>query len=85
LRDIIKQIYIELKQNSSEIMSPIGYYIASEILIETLESVDYLHKQNPPIIHRELKPTNILIAFKTDGRFVKLVDFGLVKLQEFES
>jgi serine/threonine protein kinase len=25
-----------------------------------------------------------LIAFKTDGRFVKLADFGLAKLHEFE-
>jgi hypothetical protein len=84
LRDIIKQINTELNQNSLEIMSPIGYYISSELFIETLESVDYLHKQKPQIIHRDLKPTNILIAFKTDGRFVKLADFGLAKLQESE-
>ncbi len=82
LRDTLQQINIELKQNPSEIMTPIGYYISSELLIETLESVDYLHKLKPPIIHRDLKPTNILIAFKTDGRFVKLADFGLAKLQE---
>jgi alpha-tubulin suppressor-like RCC1 family protein len=84
LRDIIKQLNTELNQNSLEIMSPIGYYISSELFIETLESVDYLHKQKPQIIHRDLKPTNILIAFKTDGRFVKLADFGLAKLQESE-
>jgi serine/threonine-protein kinase len=84
LRDIIKQINTELNQNPFEIMTPVGYYIASELFIETLESVDYLHKQNPKIIHRDLKPTNILIAFKTDGRFVKIADFGLAKLQEFE-
>jgi hypothetical protein len=84
LRDIIKQINTELNQNLLEILSPIGYYIASELLIEILESVDYLHKQKPQIIHRDLKPTNILIAFKTDGRFVKLADFGLAKLQESE-
>jgi alpha-tubulin suppressor-like RCC1 family protein len=84
LRDIIKQSNSELNQNSLEIMSSIGYYISSELFIETLESVDYLHKQKPQIIHRDLKPTNILIAFKTDGRFVKLADFGLAKLQEFE-
>jgi serine/threonine protein kinase len=84
LRDIIKQLNTELNQKPFEIMTAMGYYIASELLIETLESVDYLHKQKPQIIHRDLKPTNILIAFKTDGRFVKLADFGLAKLQESE-
>jgi hypothetical protein len=33
---------------------------------------------------QRLKITNILISFKTDGRFVKLADFGLSKLQECE-
>ncbi len=84
LRDIIKQLNTELNQKPFEIMTSMGYYIASQLLIETLESVDYLHKQKPPIIHRDLKPTNIMIAFKTDGRFVKLADFGLAKLQESE-
>jgi alpha-tubulin suppressor-like RCC1 family protein len=84
LRDIIKQLNTELNQKPFEIMTSMGYYIASQLLFETLESVDYLHKQKPQIIHRDLKPTNILIAFKTDGRFVKLADFGLAKLQESE-
>jgi serine/threonine protein kinase len=53
-------------------------------LIEILESVDYLHKQNPPIIHRDLKPSNILISFGINGRFAKLADFGLAKLHEFD-
>jgi alpha-tubulin suppressor-like RCC1 family protein len=62
LRDIIKQLNIELNQKQSEVLTPIGYYIASELLVEILESVDYLHSQKPPIIHRDLKPTNILIT-----------------------
>jgi serine/threonine protein kinase len=84
LRDILNQINTELKQNPFEIMTPISYYISCELFIETLECVNYLHKQKIPIIHRDLKPTNILIAFKTKGRFVKLADFGLAKLQESE-
>jgi serine/threonine protein kinase len=51
-------------------------------LIEILESVNFLHKQNPPIIHRDLKPSNILINFGNNGRFAKLGDFGLAKLHE---
>jgi serine/threonine-protein kinase len=53
-------------------------------LIEILESVDYLHKQNPPIIHRDLTPSNILIDFGINGRFVKLSDFGLAKFHQIE-
>jgi serine/threonine protein kinase len=84
LAQIIKQINSELYQNHSQVMTRIGYYIASELLIEILESVDYLHKQNPPIIHRDLTPSNILIDFGINGRFVKLSDFGLAKFHQIE-
>jgi hypothetical protein len=60
------------------------FYISSELFIEILECVDYLHKQNPPIIHRDLKPTNILITEGRNGRFVKLCDFGLAVIHEFD-
>ena len=41
------------------------------------EALAYLHGQRPAIIHRDVKPSNILIA--DDGR-VKLADFGLGRL-----
>ncbi len=71
-------------QNSSQTITRIGYYISSELLIEILESVDYLHKQNPPIIDRDLMPSNIQIDFGINGRFVKLSDFGFAKFHEIE-
>jgi serine/threonine protein kinase len=63
-------------------MTPLGYYIASELSIEILESVDYLHKQK--VIHRDLKPNNILITDRMNGRFVKIADFGLATFHEFD-
>jgi serine/threonine protein kinase len=65
-------------------MIPIGYYIASELFKEIVESIDYLHNKSPPIIHRDLKPTNILIANGMSSRFVKLTDFGLATFHEFD-
>ncbi len=42
------------------------------------------HKKNPPIIHIDLKPSNILITLGIEGRFVKLAGFGLEKMYEFD-
>ena len=64
-------------------MTPLGYYISSELFIEILESVDDLHKQN--IIHRDLKPENILLTNGQNGRFIKIADFGLNVFHDFVS
>jgi serine/threonine protein kinase len=55
------------------LMTPLGYYISSELFVELLECVNYLHKHN--IIHRHLKPSKILITYGLDGRFIKLGEF----------
>jgi serine/threonine protein kinase len=41
------------------------------------DALEYLHSQDPPILHRDVKPANIRL---TPGGTLKLVDFGLVKL-----
>ncbi len=62
-------------------MTPLGYYISSQLFKEILEGVDYLHKQK--VIHRDLKPNNVLITDGMNGRFVKIADFGLATIHEF--
>ena len=47
-----------------------------DILVKTLEILAYLHKLNPPVIHRDIKPQNLVRA--ADGH-VSLVDFGGVR------
>ncbi|CAG2171467.1 unnamed protein product [Oppiella nova] len=54
----------------------IEYFIASEIFIELIHGLGYLHSQR--ILHRDLKESNILIDEKgTNGVFCKICDFGL--------
>lgn len=41
-----------------------------------LDALSYLHNQNPPIIHRDIKPQNLRI--RPDGT-IALLDFGIAK------
>jgi serine/threonine protein kinase len=40
-------------------------------------ALTYLHSQDPPVIHRDIKPGNLKL---TPNGLLKLVDFGLVKM-----
>jgi serine/threonine protein kinase/photosystem II stability/assembly factor-like uncharacterized protein len=49
---------------------------AISYMVQVCEAVSYLHRQTPPIIHRDIKPQNIKIT--PDDRAI-LVDFGIAK------
>lgn len=63
---------------------PLSYYVEGgqkfsqrQILIwlrQLCQVLDYLHRQNPPVIHSDIKPSNIMI--RPDGR-VCLIDFNI--------
>ena len=55
---------------------PLDEAQALHYISQVCEAVGYLHRQNPPIIHRDIKPQNIKIT--PDGRAI-LVDFGIAK------
>ncbi len=43
---------------------------------QVLHALEYMHRQNPPIIHRDIKPQNLKLT--PEGQIV-LLDFGLAK------
>jgi serine/threonine-protein kinase len=45
------------------------------------DALDYMHRQDSPILHRDIKPSNLKL---TPSGLIKLVDFGLVKLMASE-
>ena len=53
---------------------PLSFAEAGHILEQLSSALQYAHDQG--IVHRDIKPTNILLQ---DGEYVYLADFGLVK------
>jgi hypothetical protein len=84
IEDVVNELTDDSIFKTTESLTTIGYYIASQIFIEILEGVNYLHKQNPPLIHRDLKPANILLKKSySKGICVKIADFGLIAIHDF--
>jgi len=69
----LRTLLVEAKEKDS-------FLSESEVLNwsnQLSEALIYLHHQNPPIVHRDIKPGNLKL---TPSGVLKLVDFGLVKL-----
>ena len=60
--------------NISKMMGKMTEREAWKLIRDTASALAYLHAMNPPIIHQDIKPANILIG--NDG-YYKLSDFGV--------
>ena len=50
-----------------------------EIMRQVCEGLGLAHRETPPIIHRDIKPQNILVGYDTAGLRARVSDFGLAK------
>ena len=52
---------------------------AVNITSQVCRGLALAHAESPPIVHRDIKPQNILVGFDANGLHVRLSDFGLAK------
>ncbi|CAM6054417.1 unnamed protein product, partial [Sphagnum tenellum] len=66
----------------STMEKPLTWRQRTTIILQVAEGIEYLHdKCSPAIIHRDIKPTNILL---TSNMVAKVADFGISKLRAME-
>jgi len=50
-----------------------------EVTKQVCRGLAVAHRSDPPIVHRDIKPHNVLVGFGAGGVEVRLSDFGLAK------
>jgi eukaryotic-like serine/threonine-protein kinase len=71
LRQIIKQ------------QGPLSPATVSEITNQVCSALQVAHKQD--VVHRDLKPDNIMVNVTISGMYVKVLDFGIAKLRDLSA
>lgn len=52
---------------------------AVDVMRQVSRGLAVAHGESPPIVHRDIKPQNILVGYDQDGIRARLCDFGLAK------
>jgi serine/threonine-protein kinase len=52
---------------------------AVDLIKQVCRGISLAHRESPPIIHRDIKPQNILVGYETEGLRARVSDFGLAR------
>jgi serine/threonine-protein kinase len=50
-----------------------------DLMKQACRGLSVAHRQSPPVIHRDIKPQNILVGYEAEGLRARISDFGLAK------
>ncbi len=73
--------YLEGRSLGREIAvrGPLGADECADVMRQVLSALDAMHRAG--VVHRDLKPENLFLESTLSGRVVKVLDFGIAKLQ----
>jgi len=67
---------ITLEEKLKQAGGRLGEHDVTQIALQILDTLEYLHGLAPPVIYRDLKPSNVMIARNGEA---KLIDFGIAR------
>lgn len=50
-----------------------------EVIVQACRGLAVAHLETPPVVHRDIKPQNLLVGYDATGIRVRVSDFGLAK------
>lgn len=59
--------------------APLSLVETRKLFVPLVQAVAYIHRRG--VVHRDLKPTNIMLDMEDNEVYVRLIDFGIASLQ----